>query len=79
MGIQTDRVANAIFLSLCRDYDDLELREIYHNALTFYEAHISSMAESQTEAKTPIRGDGDYEMRGVRDGFQPLLCAQIET
>lgn len=66
MGIQTDRVANAIFLSLCRDYDDLELREIYHNALTFYEAHISTVEPSTGEAEKEVSGAGNYIVPDVR-------------
>lgn len=33
----TSRIANAIFLSLCRDYQDIELRTYYEQGMEFIE------------------------------------------
>ena len=69
-SITTTRVSNALFLLMCGD-------ESYKPAYEFYEA--IEMGERETEIESAVRGDERDSLRIVRDGVQPLLCAQVEA
>ena len=69
-SITATRVANALFLLMCGDED-------YKLDYEFYEAIEMDGGETKTESA--VRANERDALRTVRDGVQPLFCAQVET
>lgn len=68
-----DRVIRALFGLFCMNYDDLELREVYRDAMDFYEA--IEVGEREKEVEDPVRANGDHAMRGMPGNICPLVRA----